>query len=47
MLELAEACDVPVHWSCWTGVFHTCECGLIAGSVNDDPEPLEPSAAGN
>ena len=47
LLELAEACDVPVRWSCRTGVCHTCECGLISGSVKYDPEPLEPPAAGN
>jgi ferredoxin-NADP reductase/MOSC domain-containing protein YiiM len=47
LLELAEACDVPVRWSCRTGVCHTCECGLVSGSVTYDPEPLEPSAAGN
>src|SRR3954471_12006886 len=33
LLELAEACDVPVRWSCRTGVCHTCETSLIAGSV--------------
>ena len=32
---------------CATGVCHTCECGLISGSVKYDPEPLEPPAAGN
>lgn len=47
LLELAEACDVPVRWSCRTGVCHTCECGLISGSVQYDPDPLEPPAAGN
>jgi ferredoxin-NADP reductase/MOSC domain-containing protein YiiM/ferredoxin len=47
LLELAEACDVPVRWSCRTGVCHTCECGLISGSVKYDPEPLEPPAARN
>jgi ferredoxin len=47
LLELAEACDVLVRWSCRTGVCHTCECGLISGSVKYDPEPLEPPAAGN
>ena len=47
LLELAEACDVPVRWACRTGVCHTCECGLISGSVKYDPEPLEPPAAGN
>jgi len=47
LLELAEACDVPVRWSCRTGVCHTCECALIDGSVVYDPDPLEPPAAGN
>jgi ferredoxin-NADP reductase/MOSC domain-containing protein YiiM/ferredoxin len=47
LLELAEACDVPVRWSCRTGVCHTCECGLVSGSVKYDPDPLEPAAAGN
>jgi ferredoxin-NADP reductase/MOSC domain-containing protein YiiM len=47
LLEFAEACDVPVRWSCRTGVCHTCECGLISGSVKYDPEPLEPPADGN
>jgi ferredoxin len=47
LLELAEACDVPVRWSCRTGVCHTCECGLISGSVEYDPEPLEFPAEGN
>jgi ferredoxin-NADP reductase len=47
VLELAEACDVPVRWSCRTGVCHTCECGLVSGSVTYDPEPLEPPAEGN
>ena len=31
LLELAEACDVPVRWSCRTGVCHTCETGLLSG----------------
>jgi ferredoxin-NADP reductase/MOSC domain-containing protein YiiM len=47
LLELAEACDVRVRWSCRIGVCHTCECGLVSGSVTYDPEPLEPPAAGN
>jgi ferredoxin-NADP reductase/MOSC domain-containing protein YiiM len=47
LLELAELCDVPVRWSCRTGVCHNCESGLISGSVKYDPEPLEPPAAGN
>ena len=47
LLEFAEACDVPVRWSCRTGVCHNCESGLISGSMKYDPEPLEPPAAGN
>jgi ferredoxin-NADP reductase/MOSC domain-containing protein YiiM/ferredoxin len=47
LLELAEACDVPVRWSCRTGVCHTCESGLIGGAVTYQPEPLEPPASGN
>jgi ferredoxin-NADP reductase/MOSC domain-containing protein YiiM len=47
LLELAEACDVPVRWACRTGVCHTCECGLVSGSVTYDPEPLERPADGN
>jgi ferredoxin-NADP reductase len=47
ILELAEACDVPVHWSCRTGVCHYCESGLVSGSVVYAPEPLEKPAAGN
>ena len=47
LLELAEACDVPVQWSCRTGVCHTCETALIAGDVDYDPEPLDPPARGD
>jgi ferredoxin-NADP reductase/MOSC domain-containing protein YiiM/ferredoxin len=47
ILELAEACEVPVRWSCRTGVCHTCETGLLDGTVAYDPEPLEPPGAGN
>ena len=47
LLELAEACDVPVRWSCRTGVCHTCMTGVIAGSMVYDPEPLERPAPGN
>jgi ferredoxin-NADP reductase/MOSC domain-containing protein YiiM len=47
LLELAEACDVPVRWSCRTGVCHTCMTGLIAGSIGYNPEPLERPATGN
>jgi ferredoxin-NADP reductase/MOSC domain-containing protein YiiM len=47
LLELAEACDVPVRWSCRTGVCHNCETGLVNGSVTYQPEPLDPPAGGN
>jgi ferredoxin len=47
LLELAEACRVPVAWSCRTGVCHSCESALIGGSIEYDPEPLEPAAEGN
>ena len=47
LLELAEACDVPVRWSCRSGVCHTCMTGLIGGSIIYTPEPLERPAPGN
>ena len=47
LLELAEACDMPVRWSCRTGVCHNCETGLISGSVAYRPDPVEPPADGN
>jgi MOSC domain-containing protein YiiM/ferredoxin-NADP reductase len=47
ILELAEACDVPVRWSCRTGVCHNCESGLVSGAVVYRPEPLDKPADGN
>src|SRR5262245_56759543 len=47
ILELAEACDVPVRWSCRTGVCHSCESGLVWGAVVYGPEPLDKPADGN
>ena len=47
LLELAEACDVPVAWSCRTGVCHTCECELVDGEVAYLPEPLDPPEDGH
>jgi ferredoxin-NADP reductase/MOSC domain-containing protein YiiM len=47
LLELAEACDVPVRWSCRTGVCHTCETTLIAGNLDYNPDPVEPPADGS
>jgi len=46
LLELAEACDVPVRWACRSGVCHSCETALIAGAVDYDPSPLEPPVKG-
>ena len=47
LLELAEACDVPVRWSCRTGVCHTCETTVISGAVDYSPDPVEPPADGS
>jgi ferredoxin len=47
LLELAEDCDVPVSWSCRTGVCHRCETAMVAGDVDYDPQPLDPPAPGN
>ncbi len=47
LLELAEACDIPTRWSCRTGVCHTCETGLVAGTVGYRPDPIDPPSAGN
>ena len=47
ILELAEACNVPVRWSCRTGVCHNCESGLVSGAITYGPAPLESPADGN
>jgi ferredoxin-NADP reductase/MOSC domain-containing protein YiiM len=47
ILELAEACDVPVRWACRTGVCHNCESGLVSGGIAYAPQPLEKPADGN
>ena len=47
ILELAEACDVPVRWACRTGVCHSCESGLVSGAVVYEPEPLDKPSDGN
>jgi ferredoxin-NADP reductase len=47
LLELAEACDIPTRWACRTGVCHSCESGLVAGTVAYRPDPIDPPAAGN
>jgi ferredoxin-NADP reductase/MOSC domain-containing protein YiiM len=47
LLEFAEACDVPVKWSCRMGVCHRCESGLIDGTISYAPAPLDRPAEGN
>jgi ferredoxin-NADP reductase len=47
ILELTEACDIPVRWSCRAGVCHSCESGLVSGEVVYGPEPLDKPADGN
>jgi len=46
VLELAEACDVQVRWSCRTGVCHTCVTPVLSGEFSYRPTPLEPAADG-
>jgi ferredoxin-NADP reductase/MOSC domain-containing protein YiiM len=47
LLEFAEACDVPVRWSCRVGVCHTCETALISGPVRYSPDPVDDPADGD
>jgi ferredoxin len=47
LLEAAEACDVPVTWSCRMGVCHRCETGIIDGQITYSPNPLDLPADGN
>ena len=47
LLELAEACDVPVRWSCRTGVCHSCETDLLSGTVSYAPDPVDEPASGS
>ena len=47
ILEFAEACDVPVRWSCRTGVCHTCETPLMSGTVRYSPDPVDEPADGS
>ncbi|MGA2730884.1 MAG: 2Fe-2S iron-sulfur cluster-binding protein [Terracidiphilus sp.] len=47
ILELAEACDVPVRCSCRAGVCHSCESGgLVSEAVIYSPEPPDKPADG-
>jgi ferredoxin-NADP reductase/MOSC domain-containing protein YiiM len=47
LLEFAEACDVPVRWSCRTGVCHTCETAIMSGDVSYSPDPVDDPADGD
>jgi ferredoxin-NADP reductase/MOSC domain-containing protein YiiM len=47
LLEFAEACDVPVRWSCRTGVCHTCETAVMSGTVTYAPDPVDAPAEGS
>jgi ferredoxin len=47
LLEFAEACDVPVSWSCRAGVCHRCESSLLDGRVAYDPDPIDPPGVGS
>ena len=46
VLELADACDVPVRYACRTGVCHTCVTPLLSGEIGYRPDPLEQPAGG-
>ncbi|OQP41112.1 sulfurase [Niastella yeongjuensis] len=46
ILEAAEACDIPVSWSCRVGVCHRCESSLLDGKIQYNPTPLDPPATG-
>jgi ferredoxin-NADP reductase/MOSC domain-containing protein YiiM/ferredoxin len=47
LLELAEACDVPVRWSCRSGVCRTCETTVISGTVRYSTAPVDDPAEGS
>ncbi|AEW00471.1 Nitric oxide dioxygenase [Niastella koreensis GR20-10] len=46
LLEAAEACDVPVQWSCRVGVCHHCESSLLDGNIEYTSSPLDPPGTG-
>ncbi|CAG2147052.1 MOSC and FAD-binding oxidoreductase domain-containing protein [Cupriavidus plantarum] len=46
LLDLAEACAVPVRWSCRTGVCHNCRANLLDGKIRYAPQPLSPPPDG-
>jgi ferredoxin len=46
LLEFAEACDIPVPWSCRMGICRECESRLIDGTIGYGPGPLDRPADG-
>lgn len=46
LLELAEANDIAVKWSCRAGVCHRCETPLLGGTLKYDPDPIDPPPDG-
>jgi ferredoxin-NADP reductase len=46
LLDLAEACDVPMRWSCRTGVCHTCVTAVLSGGTAYTTTPLEEPGPG-
>jgi ferredoxin len=40
-------CDIPVRWSCRTGVCHACETGVVEGKVSHEPTPIDALAEAN
>jgi ferredoxin len=44
---MAEACDVPVRWSCRTGVCQNCDTDVMSGTVSYAPDPVEDPADGH
>ena len=45
-LHVSEG-DLPVRWSCRTGVCHTCETAVISGTVSYAPAPVDDPADGS
>jgi ferredoxin len=46
-IQTNETRNVTVRWSCRTGVCHNCETTLISGTVDYNPDPVEPPADGS
>jgi ferredoxin len=46
LLDLAEACDVPVDFGCRNGTCHSCESTCFAGEVEYTTAPLEEPPVG-